>query len=98
MADLADPSRPELRDGPGGGARRGSPAGAPRWVKMLAAAGLVLVAVAVVVALARGGSHGLARHAPLGNPADRVPPASGSDGRAPSGNSSGHLPPAGSHR
>lgn len=38
----------------------------PRWVKLLAVAGLVAVLVVVVVMLIAGGQHGPGRHLPSG--------------------------------
>jgi hypothetical protein len=42
---------------------RGSNAGTPRWVKVIAIVALVLAIVVIVVLLASGGSHGPGRHA-----------------------------------
>ena len=59
-------------------------AGTPRWVKVFALIGVVVV-VLVVAMLATGrGGHGPGRHAPSGqNP--------------PSEDTGGHRPPAGGH-
>jgi hypothetical protein len=72
MADR--PPYPGSGDVPRGGPDRGSPAGTPRWVKVL---GIIIVVLLLLVGIMVliGGEHGPGRHAP---PA-RVdtPPASG---------------------
>ena len=65
MAEL--PTYPDANGDTGVELDRGSPPGAPRWVKAFGIIVLVLVLLFGVAMIIGGGNHGPSRHMPSGN-------------------------------
>jgi len=80
-------------------AQRGLPSrtGTPRWVKVFAAVGAILIVLLVVVLLLTGGRHGPARHLPSGEGRDTEAPKATPQRRGPAHQGEGHRPPQGAH-
>jgi hypothetical protein len=97
------PPYPDSNADTGVGPGRESTTGAPRWVKVFGAIGLVVVLLVVILLLAGGGNHGPGRHTGGQTPPSSVTAPDGAGGPAPSssvtgsGGVGGHTPPAGGH-
>jgi len=89
------PDHPEDARDIGAGASADAPAGIPRWVKVFAVVGLVII-VLLVVAMLVGGNHGPGRHSG-GEAAPTMPVSATQPGGGHRPSDAGHEPPSGGH-
>lgn len=73
MADPDASAEPDRGAGDDTGAGRGSPPGAPRWVKVSGIVALVLALLITAVLLLGGGGHGPAQHISSGRAGGLTP-------------------------